>query len=113
MLQQVPHDTALSDLAPTNLELRFDQNYYLSGRMQKRRGSRQDLCNRNKRNINNCQVERFRKILRFQIAGIRLFPQIHTLVVPKGPNHLIRSAIDSDNLCGTVFEKTISESAGR
>jgi hypothetical protein len=80
---------------------------------QQRDNGRQNLRQRNERDVNCRQIEFAIEFCRAQIAGINSFTHFNARIIPDFPIELVMTDINGDNCSRTVLQKAISETTGR
>jgi hypothetical protein len=99
--------------APAGLELRLDQGNDISVGLEERRHHRQDLTERDERDINRDEVHSPWQIGERQATGIEPLDDDDTWIGAKPPIELAVSNIQRDDTCGAALKHDIGEPACR
>src|SRR5215813_754586 len=112
------HNSSLTHLLTTNLELWLNQNNQLFFRTRFLRGKsrrhhrRQHHGCRNERHIHHDQVDRLTNVLRLQISRVGLFQQPHPRVTSQSRIDLPVPRIHRDHSCCSVLQQAVCETSG-
>ena len=109
----IAHDASLADLAFSNLELRFDQDYHVSILGQEPGEDRNYFRYRDERYIHHYKIEDRVEIVSSDSPGIGFFADLYTRVFTKLPDKLICACIDGHHTGRAVLKQAIGKSAGR
>src|SRR5688500_12772187 len=93
MLFRLAHDAALPDLTAADLKLGLYQHYDLPGIAEKHYESRQDLSNRDKRNVHHDEIEFVCKIGRLQVTCVHIFANLDPRIASELPCKLVCARI--------------------
>ena len=99
-------------LAP-ELELRLDQGQQLPARRQAVGDPRQDLGQRDEREVGGGHVRPERKGARLEPAGVEALEHGDALVLAKAPVELAVADVEGDHVLGAVLQQAVGEAAGR
>lgn len=105
-------DATFSDLLFFQLKLRLDETDDIAVRLQHGENCRQDLCQRNKGDIDHDEVDEFGKVVGCEIANVDPLPRDDAFVVSNFPGQLIFANVVCVDLFNTALEKAVRKSTG-
>jgi hypothetical protein len=113
MLCRFFHNSAAPDFALTHFKLRFDQGDAIRPIRDTLMHRREDVRQRDERNIDGGEFQKSGELARIQVPRILAFEHHDTRVLPQAPRELIVPDVYGKYACGSVLKQTISESARR
>ena len=109
----VPHDPALADLAPPDLELGLDQGQAVEPLGRAAEHGRQDLGQRDERDVDHDQVRRVGQLVGTQRARVAPFDDRHPRIGAEPPGKLAVGDIHRDDVRNPGLEQAVGEPARR
>src|SRR5581483_5415139 len=107
----VAHDPAPADFIPPDFKLRLDERDHLCPRLHECRNDRQNLTERNERNVGDREVEAFIEVFRFEVTRVDILTDFDARVLPELPVELPMPDVERHDARRAALQQAVSEPA--